>query len=202
MKHAKQVLTILISICLLIISASVICYSVTFGKYIRNKNSNNVSSVAMFGVAMTWSNNAFLDTYEKGSPSRVVVQSTSKTMAPGLSNQIILSLRGKCEVAFNLKITIIEEYSEHWKESSLTTAKPYHPMRISASSTYLNREIEIVDNIIDINYAAPGLDLVEDIIITWEWQADLNDEADTYMGTLTNVATYSLSADSIATQID
>ena len=202
MRRTKQVLTILISICMLFISCSVFVYSVTYGKFIRDQKLNNVSSVAMFGVVMTWSNNAFLEVYEKGTPSRVVVQSNSKTLAPGLSNQMILSLRGKCEVSFSLKIKIVEEYSEHWKESSLTTAQPYHPMRVSARSTYLNSEIEITDNVINVVYNAKGIDLVEDIIITWQWQPDLNDEADTYMGTLTNIATYSLSADSIATQID
>lgn len=202
MKRTKRILMLLISICLLVISGSIVGYSVTYSKYVLEKQSNNVSSVAMFGVSITWSNNAFLDVYEKEDPSRVVVQSTSKTMAPGISNSMILSLRGKCEVGFNIRIKIIEEYSSHWKESGEKGAADYYPIKLTASSAYLAREIKINNNIISIDYDAPGLNLVEDIIITWEWQADLNDAADTYMSTLTNVATYSLSAEATATQLD
>ena len=202
MGRTKRILILLISVCLLIISGSIIGYSVTYSKYVLDKKSNNVSSVAMFGVSMTWSNNAFLNNYEKDNPSRVVVQSNSKALAPGISNELVLSLRGKCEINFNMKIKIIEEYSEHWKESEDVGAEDYHPIILTVRSTYLGKEIELIDNQISIDYNAAGSDLVEDIIIKWEWPGSLNDEADTYMSTLHDIATYSLSAETLATQFD
>ena len=201
MRKTKTTLLVLITICVLIISGSLVAYSITYSKLVHQSKSENVSSVAMFGLIMTWSDNAFLTTYEKGEPSRVVVESEDKTLAPSLSNSMTLSLRGKCEMAFNLTITLDEEYSEHWKESNLTTAQPYHPIELTANST-MKGEIEITNHVIIINYEAVGDDIVEDITITWKWPESLNDKADTYMSTLHGVATYSLSAETIATQID
>ena len=201
MRKTKTTLLVLITICMLIISGSLVAYSVTYSKLVHQSKSENVSSVAMFGVIMTWSDNAFLTTYEKGDPSKVVVESNDKTLAPSLSNSMTLSLRGKCEIAFNLTITLDEQYSEHWKESNLTTAKPYHPIQLKANSSMMG-VVEITDNVISIDYEAVGEDLVEDITITWEWPASVNDDADTYMSTLHDVATYSLSAETLATQID
>ena len=50
-------------------------------------------------------------------------------------------------------------------------------------------------------YEAVGADLNEDITITWTWPSQLNNSADTYMSSLSNIATYSLSAQAVATQI-
>ena len=201
MRKTKIVLIALISICLFVISGTFIGYSVTYGKYVEQKKSDNNSSVAIFGISMTWSNNAFLTEYEKGTPSRFAVQANSKSLAPGISNNIVLSLRGKCEIAFNLTIEIDEIYSEHWKESGLTTADTYYPIKLTARSS-TSGSLSVENNVISVNYAAVGADINEDIIITWTWQPNINNDADTYMGSLSDVATYSLEMEAIATQIN
>ena len=201
MNKTKTILLSLIVLCILAMSGMFIGYSATYSRYIEYKRSENFSRIAVLGIEMTWSENAFLTEYVKGTPARVVVQSNEKTMAPSLSNNIVLSLRGKCETAFNLTINIDEIYSEHWKESGLTTALPYHPIKLTAHSAQIG-SVNIVNNVISINYEAEGDNLVEDITITWEWQPDINNDADTYMSSLSHIATYSLSVEAIVTQIN
>lgn len=198
MKQTKYILTTAILACL-VFAVAVVGFSVTYSKFINKVESNNVANVALLAVDFSWENATFLNEYHSEDQSRVIVKSDDKTIAPNLEHSLVLSLNGVAEVAFTLDITITEEYSEHWKVSNLTTAANYHPMVLSASSS-VSGNLTITNHKIHMVYEA-GQNINEQIFITWKWNST-SDSADTYMSSLANVATYSLSAEMLATQIN
>ena len=200
-KKTKTFISVAV-ICCAILMLSVIGMGFTLAKYVNtSKRDAEPASVAKFGVNMEWSGDAFAKEYTStGDAITVKSSTTDDKIAPGTTGKITLTLSGKSEVSFNLKIKLTEEYSSHWEAAD--DGQEYHPITLSATTTIDGVTLNVVNNEINVKDFAADETVSGAITITWNWAFEgNNDAADTYMSTQDG-ATYSLAASAIATQID
>ena len=223
MNKSRKITGILLACCALLMVA-IAGLGVTLAKYTTTVPAKNGSaSVAKFGVAMAWEGeNAKLFNTEynaattgikdfKDQAISLSVKSSSDVIAPGTTGSITLTFANSTasEVAFNLKINISETYSDNWKKSA--TGDVYHPIVFKVESNATANGEAITDATtneavaLDLNFAA-GTTLAGTMTISWVWPFsstdNVNDAADTYMGTLAEAATYAIEISASATQID
>jgi hypothetical protein len=210
MKKSRKLTGSLLSCCALLMVA-IAGLGVTLAKYTKSAEPRNDSAhVAAFGVNLTWSSNesVFKKQYAVEDSSvtdvSVAVKSSSEVIAPGTSGSVTLTLSGTSEVAFKLDISIVEAYSDNWKESA--SGPVYHPITYSVNSTAKAGD-EAINLASDGSFSANiGADvaLSGTIVITWTWPFETTgkDLADTYMSGLAASATYSITATASATQIN
>lgn len=225
MNKSRKITGILLACCALLMVA-IAGLGVTLAKYVKNVEPREDSaSVAKFGVAMAWTDeNAKLFNTEYAATTKdledfnkqeislsVKSSGTGDVIAPGTSGSIVLSFANSTasEVAFNLKVNISQEYSANWKKSA--NGEVYHPIVFTVGSDATANGTPITDVTtnnpvaLDLNFAA-GTTLAGTMTISWSWpfstEDNVNDAADTYMGTLAEAATYAITISATATQID
>lgn len=192
---------------LLIVSTSAV---ITLAKYVKTSSTpEEVGTVAKFGVTMSWTDNsAFEKTYTADTSNSVstAVSGSVDKIAPGTTGSITLTLGGSSEVAFNLTLTLVEEYSANWKVSGESGAEAYNPIDITVTSTVTGANVSLTHNkngtsTLNVKDFEAGATISGTITITWNWAFEGNDAADNYMESLDS-ATYSLTAQVTATQIN
>lgn len=191
----------------LLVASTVV--GVTFAKYVKTANHpEEVGTVAKFGITMQWTDNsAFENSYDADTNSvTTAVSGNVDKIAPGTTGSITLTLSGSSEVAFNLTLELVENYSSNWKVSSAENAEAYKPITLTVTSTIDGANVSLTQNkggtsILSIKDFEPASTISGSITITWEWGFEVNNDADNYMESLDS-ATYGLTASVTATQIN
>ena len=201
MKKSKKFTTIL-AVCCAFLLVSVAGLAISFASYVTTSNRDKeTSTVAKFGVSMTWDGAAFDSEYTSQTASSLAVKNAAdgKTLAPGTSGAITLTLGGSSEVAINVVIDIEQEYSANWKESAEGPA--YNPIVVKAYDITGERtELNIVDGKIEYKSFEAGEAITGKVEITWAWSFEGNNAADTYIGTLGEDVTYAITTSATASQ--
>ena len=193
-----------------LIAASAVV-GITFSMYIKtSEKAKETGTVAKFGITMAWEDDsAFETSYNTDTTVTGVttaVTGTSDRIAPGTTGSITMKITGSSEVAFNLTLDIVEEYSEGWKVSSEANAEAYKPINLTVTSTLEGANVSLTQNkggasTLSIKDFNAGVTVDGTVTITWDWDFDANNTADNYVESLDS-ATYSLTAKVTATQID
>lgn len=211
MKKSRKLTGILLACCALLMVA-IAGLGVTMAKYVKTApEKGGTAHVAAFGVSLAWQSNDSIFKKEYNTDDASVkgtiatsVKSSTDVIAPGTTGSVTLTFEGSTasEVAFNLKINISEEYSNNWGNGE---GGSYTPIVYEVTSTAKanNESIAGISGnsiAIDQNFPA-GTILSGTITVTWSWPFEGNDKADTYMSGVPS-ATYSITANASATQID
>lgn len=183
---------------------------ITLAMYFKTQETTDNSSVAKFGITMSWTDGtAFEKTYATDTTVTGVtnaVTADSERIAPGTTGSITLTLDGSSEVAFNLTLELVETYSSNWKVSGEANADDYKPITLTVTSTIDGANVSLTQNkggtsTLSIKDFDAGATISGTVTITWAWAFEDNDSADNYVESLDD-ATYGLTAKVTATQIN
>lgn len=176
----------------------------TFAKYVTGAAAEDYARVAKWGVKIDIAGDEmFKNAYEADATAlagklSVHSNSTDKVVAPGTSGETTFTLTGSPEVAANIAITFDYTSDIVLPAGSVTgQTEDYYPVVFTLTQTKgydgaaMNVEIAkgnlkaIKDAIngFNQNYAAKGLDLDAEFVLSWAWAYESgNDAADTLLG--------------------
>lgn len=206
----SRVITNILMICLVLIMSALAIFGITVARYTSRVRVQKVDNGLLFNIDLSWDpSSTFLKEYvEQVSATEFIsiAKSDKEIVAPNTSGSMILNVKGCTRVPFRLTLNLEEVYSDNWKTAP--DGETYHPIVLKATSNLRGTEMPVTIQqglLVDVGVFDSNLEIDGQVKIIWEWPYHTDnqaDDADTYMGSLGDKATYELKATATAAQVN
>ncbi len=209
-KKSKTIIVAAIVLMLCLITTCVV--GTTLAKYTTQGTGNDSAQVAKWGVKIEiQGDKLFSNEYKNPTDTEVTVKSTSDVVAPGTSGSTTFSISGTPEVKLHLDfaLTDIKDVVLKTGNGKVDLDSDYYPIKFKLEMSGVTDAIAENKTLAEMKDVLDGLDrdyvvnsdLAATYTLSWVWDFDGNDSADTLLGDIIAGDTTGVTVDTYETEV-
>lgn len=225
----KNTMMRLASALLVLVLLTTCAISGTFAKYVVAGSGTDTARVAKWGVDIAITTGSSFDTeyeaHDDEYTAGVTVKADTKVVAPGTSSadvdgDVTFTITGTPEVAAKVVVEFeadneiklapadyLDYTTANNKTDKFTLTEEYYPVKftLTKDGTAVVTDgtlADVAEELSSTSSVAPGTPLDATYVLTWKWDFNGNDKADTYLGNENPLQTLGYTINVSVTQID